>query len=379
MAAGYPAEQQMHDERQTSFPFKMDTREMPVAVIGAGFLGSKIITEFFLLGVQVQVYDMDIARMGQEQGQKELEARVQSCLEESNSRGVLQAAGLHLDVLLRQTVLRKVPSPFENRPDEPSGGIPLAPPVFFASVGKAAQGCSMVIECVPDRLSIKADVFTEAAQHAPPNVLLATSTITVPLGKIQEKVEQHLADPANLEFGAKAPTQTPRVVGLRFLAPVVLIPFAELTLTDEQYRGQVRKDLMFLMNFWGKSAFLCEVEGAVSGLNDDDEGREIAYNLGCARLRLNPRDSHKRQLAEARLRREQRKGKEAVAALTPGQLFGFDGGEEKCCICLDAAPSVTSAVCGHTALCSECAERLVSLQGEQRRCPLCREYFLKAV
>lgn len=330
-----------------------------VAVIGAGYLGVRIAAELLLLGVEVSVFDKSLAAMGQVDGQNELDAKVFCTLLECSEQGLLQLAGM------QPPAKRQVRA--SSLYWEPVKGEGERRPRWSASLSEAVRGKAIVIESVPDVLHIKAAVFTEAAQSALPGVLLATSTLTLPLSDLQTAVNEKLAENPSV--------QRPRVVGLRFLAPVVFVPFVEVTLTAAQEQGQDRQDLMALLAHWGKGAFICDVQGAAAMAQDDGKHWET-YRLGRDRLRLDERSAFCRQQGEARLRHAHRQGPEAVAQLTPSQMFDFRNGEERCCICLTSPPSVTSLLCGHRCMCSSCAEHI---ETGSRLCPICRCRFARSM
>ena len=61
---------------------------------------------------------------------------------------------------------------------------------------------------------------------------------------------------------------------------------------------------------------------------------------------------------------------QAVTRTSSADLFR----EPKCCICLDAKPTVPSMLCGHVALCEDCAG---VVESGTKQCPMCRERFVR--
>jgi len=223
-----------------------------------------------------------------------------------------------------------------------------------SSIIQAAKNAHLVVEAVPDRLDIKCKVFTEALQEARPGCLLATNTLSLSLKSIQEAVHSELG-------GLRLPSSLkPRVVGLRFLSPVVFIPFVEVTLTAEQEIGADKEDLVRMLQKWGKNCFICDIEGSVEA----DERSSI--RLARERLRLDTATAQRRQMAEAELRGMLQQGKAPAMAV--------DYSEPTCCICYEAAPAVASMICGHKALCNACA---TVVESGTKQCPLCRERFVR--
>lgn len=281
------------------------------AVIGAGFMGSRIAAELLLLGVEVSVYE--------------------KLLEGSGSRGQRQ---------LEQKVY----------PGE--GNCKLN---WCSTIADAVRKAHIVIECVHDDVRIKASVLAEAWVHAPPGALLATNTIRISVSEVRTGLQTVL----NQSGIQDKCTQAPRLVGLRFLFPVLFVPFVEATLTKQQMDGADHRELMEILSSWSKSAII-STNAVGTAMRGDD-------SVESRRLLLNKRFAFDRQQAEARLR-----GGSATQSETcvPGALYS----EEKCCICLDSAATVTSLYCGHCALCEDCAS-IVESQKKQGRCPLCRVPF----
>ncbi|CAK0823450.1 unnamed protein product, partial [Prorocentrum cordatum] len=319
-------------------------RPPAVAVVGAGYLGERIVAELLMLGSSVRVYDQCLALLGEEQGQKQLDSKVRhvlsgcaSCVRDAQDGGLLHLAGLP--------------------PLGPAGCGLLAPrsaaPVdarWCASVAEAAVGADIVIEAVPDLVDVKSAVFAEALSSAPQGVLLATSTLSIPLAVLRRQVAQRVASAVSRQGLGPAAA---RVVGLRFLAPVVFIPFVEVTLTAAQMGGAEqahRRDLFGHLSAWGKSAFFCSVRGAA----EEAEGaaRDAARFLASSRVRLDEETISMRQVGEARLRHARQLGPERVAQLTAQELYNFS--EPTCCACLSAPASVSSLLCGHRVLCAGC-------------------------
>lgn len=330
-----------------------------------------------MLGSHVNVYDRGLASMGQEAGQVALNKGVATVLHECIRLGLLELAGIQ-------------PPPREGfgnpGPWHPYDGEPERVAHFHMSPAKAAKDAELVIEAVPDDLKIKSDVFAETARTARPGALLATSTLSLTLANIQASVLKAINSQQqqrgmsilpswSRSTNKKAPEAgQPRVVGLRFLAPVVFVPFVEVTLTKEQEEDHTKEDLLALLSRWGKSAFICDVQGAADGVGGRPDDPWEASRRSAERLRLDTGTAARRQAGEARLRRAHHAGKEAVEALSSTQLFGFE--EERCCICLDQKPSASSIICGHTALCGDCA---ALIESASRRCPICRARFVREV
>eukprot|EP00928_Gymnodinium_smaydae_P015364 TRINITY_DN15678_c0_g1_i2.p1 TRINITY_DN15678_c0_g1~~TRINITY_DN15678_c0_g1_i2.p1 ORF type:complete len:355 (-),score=79.26 TRINITY_DN15678_c0_g1_i2:175-1239(-) len=334
-----------------------EAEPLSVAVIGAGALGQCIIAEMLLLGVDVGVFDRGLSNMGVARAQEEVDRSVFSLL--ARHEDVLQKAGL-----LPPSAAADFWCP---RADEPPRQAR-----FFDSVASASQDRNLIIEAVPDVTSIKAQVFFEASSTAAAGALFVTNTLTIPLSQLQ-------ADMANAraEDARRMALDISRVVGLRFLHPVVFIPFAEVTLTPAQRSGAVFNDLMRILHRLGKTAFVCDVRGAVGSAPASPEQRAVYRwppSLGSERLRLDLGTAKRRQMAEAKIRLAHHLGEEAVKALRSADVFEFD--EERCCVCLDAEPAVASMLCGHTVLCATCAAFIAN---GTKKCPICRVRFVQQI
>jgi len=318
-----------------------------VAVIGAGFLGARIITEMLLLGNNVAVYDANIAK--QRDPQTALNETVGGLLLECDRQGLLGLAEMASPKGGKWT-------PYAKEPARQAKAC--------QSVAEAATRAHIVLEAVPDKLEIKSKVFAEAVSTARPGAILATNTLSIPLRKIQEAV---MSEVTGSSGRALPDSLRPRVMGLRFLSPVVFVPFVEVTLSAEQEKGADKEDLTGMLRKWGKACFICDIQGAVDSVDQD---RIDFIRVARERLRLDTSTAQRRQIAEAKLRAAIRLGPEVVHRTTSSELFT----ESKCCICLDAEPTVPSMLCGHVALCEDCAG---VVESGTKQCPMCRERFVR--
>ncbi|CAE7377135.1 unnamed protein product [Symbiodinium pilosum] len=315
-----------------------------VAVIGAGFLGARIITEMLLLGNKVAVFDQNIAK--QRDPQTALNEVIGGLLMECDRQGLLGLAEMVPPKGGKWT-------PFSSEPPRQAKAC--------SSVAEASRNAHIILEAVPDKLEIKTKVFSEAVSTARPGAILATNTLSIPLKNIQQAVASEIAGGSPLPAALR-----PRVMGLRFLSPVVFIPFVEVTLSAEQEKGVDKEDLTSMLRKWGKACFICDIQGAV---DNADQDKIDFIRVARERLRLDTSTAQRRQVAEAKLRAAIRMGPEVVRTAS-ADLFT----ETKCCICLDAKPTVPSMLCGHVALCEDCAG---VVESGTKQCPMCRERFVR--
>ena len=83
------------------------------------------------------------------------------------------------------------------------------------TIAECVSGRNLIIEAVPDEAHIKGGVFSEAIQHCAPDALLTTNTLNLTLQDICD----HMPDAS----------WHSRMLGLRFLSPVMFVPMCEIT------------------------------------------------------------------------------------------------------------------------------------------------------
>jgi 3-hydroxybutyryl-CoA dehydrogenase len=89
--------------------------------------------------------------------------------------------------------------------------------------GVAWQDVGLVIECIPESLSLKQALFAELAALAPADALLASNSSSFPISRIAEGLERR-----------------ERMLGLHFFMPAHLIPLVEVVLgpDSDSARGE---------------------------------------------------------------------------------------------------------------------------------------------
>src|SRR5579859_4122272 len=112
----------------------MTVQGMQVAVLGAGTMGHGIAQVFAAAGARVHLHDVDLARI--ETGL----AQVRSGLEKIAAKGKITTA----DVERITSAIRPAPTLKEILPD-----------------------VSLVVEAVPEDMSLKAKILSECLAHAP--------------------------------------------------------------------------------------------------------------------------------------------------------------------------------------------------------------------
>jgi 3-hydroxybutyryl-CoA dehydrogenase len=155
----------------------ISTATRPVAVIGAGTMGSGIAQVFAAAGRQVYLGDRDEASL------KRGVASIGKSLDRLVKKGTLDAPA-------REQVLGRIRSATQ--------GLPLAE-------------CGLAVEAVPERLDLKKAVLQELDRALPPDSILATNTSSISITEL-----------------AAATSRPARVIGMHFMNPVPLMPLVEV-------------------------------------------------------------------------------------------------------------------------------------------------------
>ncbi len=155
----------------------VSTATRPVAVIGAGTMGSGIAQVFAAAGRQVYLGDRDEPSL-----QRGL-ATIAKSLDRLIKKGTLDSAA-------RQQVLGRIRGAV--------AGLPLSE-------------CALAVEAVPERLDLKKAVLQELDRALPPDAILATNTSSISITEL-----------------AAATGRPGRVVGMHFMNPVPVMPLVEV-------------------------------------------------------------------------------------------------------------------------------------------------------
>lgn len=83
---------------------------------------------------------------------------------------------------------------------------------YTTDLAAAVAGADVVVEAVPEVLDLKREVFSVVAEHAPPDALLGTNTSQLSITSI----------------GVALAGQAPRLVGLHFFNPPVMMRLVEI-------------------------------------------------------------------------------------------------------------------------------------------------------
>jgi 3-hydroxybutyryl-CoA dehydrogenase len=149
-----------------------------VAVLGAGTMGAGIAQVAAMAGFAVSLFDVSSVQI-----EKALAATTQS-LDKLVAKAKIDAAAKEAALAAIQPV---------------------------ASVSKAVEEASVIIEAIPERIELKRELFVAVDRAAPPTALLGTNTSSLSITEIASVVK----DPS-------------RVVGLHFFNPVPVMELLEV-------------------------------------------------------------------------------------------------------------------------------------------------------
>jgi hypothetical protein len=176
---------------------------MRSAVIGAGYMGARIASELLIGGHDVFVFDIAGAAV------------------------VEQAVGRALDDAVSSGYLGSVMEAKAAR------AAAMSRLHAAASIADAVNDVRLVCECVADNLAVKGQVYPEIVANCRTDAVFGSSTMNLPLEAVQEVVP--------------APWRK-RVIGLRFLAPVLGVSLVEITHVNQNSRAEVKEVLDFMVD-----------------------------------------------------------------------------------------------------------------------------------
>ena len=256
--------------------------------------------------------------------------------------------------------------------------------------------CGFVSEAIVEQVDVKRAVISEIENYASPDCLIATNTLSIPLSV--------------LHLGTKNPE---RILGLRFLHPVLFIPYVEFSMSERttedsknesknetkaastgtrdfsavdqtaesktedhdrraeavelNHSASFSRDRHFeecairvrdFMQSLGKTCF--ETSPLTEGTSLEQRLQARARDIGSdGRLRLSGIEAKRHQQREGRTRTSKDPEKLAM------------GTELGCVVCLDGPCEVLSVGCGHKVMCSACAVEMAR-KTFRVTCPLCR-------
>jgi 3-hydroxybutyryl-CoA dehydrogenase len=231
---------------------------MKVVVIGSGIMGNGIAQICATVGHETALNDISAEQL------EKARASIETSLGRFERKGVIDAAGI------AQTWER-----LEFSDDLPA----------------AAAGVDVVIEAVPEKLELKREVMTTAAAAAAPDALLATNASQLSISTI----------------AAALGAQAPRVVGLHFFNPPVMMKLVEIVAGIRTSEETLSKASEFCASL-GKETVLCVrdtpgfittrayvalrleciriLEEGIASAADIDKAMKLGFNLPMGPLEL---------------------------------------------------------------------------------------------
>ncbi len=153
-----------------------------IGVLGAGTMGRGIAHVSALAGCTVRLFDVSVDTLG------DARATIRRNLDKGVARGKVEAADA-------AAALERI------------AGVD--------SIAAASDGADLVVEAVPEKLSLKQSLFAEVEKSAPATAVLGTNTSSLSVAKIASAV----ADPG-------------RVLGLHFFNPVHIMKLLEIVVHE---------------------------------------------------------------------------------------------------------------------------------------------------
>jgi len=362
--------------------------DVSVAVLGLGFLGTRIAAEISMLGLNVYAYDafapVDRSRKQITEAMMDIFKVADPSLKKQETK-YFAALATAKSELLKQGVAEVTQS--ANGMDSRDVALAARERVFAIQVDQllqrrlkvcttikeAVEKVSLVIEAVVEREDVKIKVFKEVERYCSEDCVITTNTLRIPLSALRRP----LMRPNSL-------------VGLRFLSPVLGIPFVEVWCDPPQKKAMAA--VVELMAQRAKIVFRFE----------EPEASEASVR----RLRLMGPEARTHQVRSiSMLLRHMTRAMTASSARNAGPpsrsaaatKIGGDNACDStvtwvhdvwakdqakgdamqvCVVCLDAIASVMILPCGHQILCEACAGPLKLCSPV---CPVCRVHVTSVV
>lgn len=150
----------------------------PVAVLGAGTMGTGIAHVFAQYGHPVAWVEVDRSRW------EKAKATVSQNADRQIKKGILT-------IEEKDTLLGRLS--------------------FYAEVGPAVQNAALVVEAVPESIELKTAVWREVSQHASEEAILATNTSSISITQLAAQVRR-----------------PERFIGMHFMNPVPVMRLVEV-------------------------------------------------------------------------------------------------------------------------------------------------------
>jgi len=224
----------------------------------------------------------------------------------------------------------------------------------FTNLDEALFETNIVVEAINEELEDKRQLLERVSKQCKPNVIIATSSLRIPLEEIFE----------NSVFKE-------RCIGLRFLYPVYCVPEVEITKSNYTSLETVETCLNFLERC-GKTGFFRSGPQPLI-LNEDQRSARRAFRAdqfkknriisSRATNSIIPYLAHNGNFAPIQ---------DDASAKRP-ECWMLNA---ECVICMDRQRACILAPCHHLCTCSSCGELLVNRKDS---CPICRRSITHTV
>jgi len=308
-----------------SWPKPVDSADVPdrVAVLiearrgAANCMGLRIIAEMALLGLEVHAFQ---AAAGQGLS---LENHLTALLAEEMKDLVAESGGLVRPAAVIDSAVKAVR--------------------WCSSLHEAVSRVPLIIDAIPDEFGRKQQVVCDALMAMDADALLASHCLVSSLADLR-------ASASARSLGRDIPLTAEhlqRIFCLRFLWPVVHMPYVESAIEPLDESGPHWKNICRMFRAMGKVIFDCPVDAHSRGASCEALALE-RLTIDCA----DSKDARRREMRRRWVSQE-----------------NHQTGEETCVVCLNDRGRMLSVNCGHTALCVTCSAKYVS---RSSTCPLCR-------
>jgi len=223
---------------------------------------------------------------------------------------------------------------------------------IFNDMSEAVKGASIVIEAIAEDLKVKSELMKKISAVVAEKVIIATSTLRLPLETIFEDVPH-----------------PERCIGVRFLFPVYSISEVEMSSYDMTDKDTINTITQWLERM-GKTAFL---RSGPEPLILSEEDRDMRWKTRAAMIKTNRGlggrvVSHLPYLAH--------RGNFAPPQDDETKFNKRISIEQECIICMDTERDCLLSPCCHLATCQACGNLLVS---RREACPICRTNILEII
>ena len=221
---------------------------------------------------------------------------------------------------------------------------------FHKSIKDAVSGVQLVVEAVVERLDVKQAVLKEAEENVSSSCVLATNSMTLSLDSIKSVL-----------------SRPDMLIGLRFLSPVVGIPFVEIW-GDATKQSDAIKYAASIMEGMEKIVFKYEPPERT------EENKDISFPRLV--LQFHEVRKHRKRAVKQLIRHLEAniaKGEDVSLRWTLGSSLNFVKDKvQMCVVCFERPGTVLILSCGHRILCRQC---MLNIQLVNPRCPVCREWI----